>query len=96
MIEAWSPLGQGKVLQDSVIAAIARTSGKSVAQVVLRWHIQHGHAIFPKSNHQERMRENLDIFDFALSTGEMARIDALDRGEVGRIGPNPDTFAWIP
>jgi 2,5-diketo-D-gluconate reductase A len=42
------------------------------------------------------MRENLDIFDFALSTGEMARIDALDRGEVGRIGPNPDTFAWIP
>ena len=96
MIEAWSPLGQGTVLQDSVIAAIARTSGKSVAQVVLRWHIQHGHAIFPKSNHEVRMRENLDIFDFALSTGEMARIDALDRGEVGRIGPNPDTFAWIP
>ena len=96
MIEAWSPLGQGTVLQDSVIAAIARTSGKSMAQVVLRWHIQHGHAIFPKSNHEERMRENLDIFDFALSTGEMARIDALDRGEVGRIGPNPDTFAWIP
>ena len=96
MIEAWSPLGQGTVLQDSVIAAIARTSGKSVAQVVLRWHIQHGHAIFPKSTHEERMRENLDIFDFALSTGEMARIDALDRGEVGRIGPNPDTFAWIP
>lgn len=96
MIEAWSPLGQGTVLQGSVIAAIARTSGKSVAQVVLRWHIQHGHAIFPKSNHEVRMRENLDIFDFALSTGEMARIDALDRGEVGRIGPNPDTFAWIP
>ena len=96
MIEAWSPLGQGTVLQDSVIAAIARTSGKSVAQVVLRWHIQHGHVIIPKSNHEERMRENLDIFDFALSTGEMARIDALDRGEVGRIGPNPDTFARIP
>jgi len=96
MIEAWSPLGQGTVLQDSVIASIARSSGKSVAQVVLRWHIQHGHAIFPKSTHEERMRENLDIFDFALSTGEMARIDALDRGEVGRIGPNPDTFAWIP
>ena len=96
MIEAWSPLGQGTVLQDSVIAAIARTIGKSPAQVVLRWHIQHGHAIFPKSNHEERMRENLNIFDFALSTGEMARIDALDRGEAGRIGPNPDTFAWIP
>ena len=96
MVEAWSPLGQGTVLQDSVIAAIARTSGKSAAQVVLRWHIQHGHAIFPKSNHEERMRENLDIFDFALSTGEMTRIDALDRGEVGRIGPNPDSFAWIP
>ena len=96
MIEAWSPLGQGTVLQDSVIAAIARTLGKSLAQVVLRWHIQHGHVIIPKSNHEERMRENLDIFDFELSTGEMARIDALDRGEVGRIGPNPDTFAWIP
>ena len=96
MIEAWSPLGQGTVLQDSVIAAIARTLGKSLAQVVLRWHIQHGHVIIPKSNHEERMRENLDIFDFALSTGEMARIDALDRGEVGRIGPKPDTFAWIP
>jgi 2,5-diketo-D-gluconate reductase A len=96
MIEAWSPLGQGTVLQDCVIAAIGRTSGKSVAQVVLRWHIQHGHAIFPKSNHEVRMRENLDIFDFVLSTGEMARIVALDRGEVGRIGPNPDTFAWIP
>jgi 2,5-diketo-D-gluconate reductase A len=96
MIEAWSPLGQGTVLQDPVIAAIARTSGKSLAQVVLRWHIQHGHTIFPKSNREERMRENLDVFDFALSTEEMARIDALDRGEVGRIGPNPDTFAWIP
>ena len=96
VIEAWSPLGQGTVLEDPVIAAIALTSRKSPAQVVLRWHVQRGHAIFPKSNREERMRENLDIFDFALSSDAMARIDALDRGEAGRIGPNPDTFAWLP
>ena len=96
VIEAWSPLGQGTVLEDPVIAAIALASSKSPSQVVLRWHVQHGHVIFPKSNREERMRENLDIFDFALTSDEMARIDALDRGEAGRIGPNPDTFAWMP
>jgi 2,5-diketo-D-gluconate reductase A len=96
VVEAWSPLGQGKLLDDPVIGEIARARGKSAAQVILRWHLQHGHVIFPKSARLERMRENLDLFDFELSAAEVARIDALDRGEAGRIGPNPDTFDWLP
>ena len=96
VIEAWSPLGRGAVLRDPVIASIAATVGRSPAQVALRWHVQHGHVVFPKSVHEARMRENLGIFDFALSDAEMARIDGLDRGEPGRIGPDPSTFAWIP
>jgi 2,5-diketo-D-gluconate reductase A len=95
-VEAWSPLGQGKALQDEVIARIAAASGKSSAQVVLRWHLQHGHIAIPKSTHRERMQENFDLFDFELSPEEMASIDALDQGESGRIGGNPDTWDWIP
>jgi len=64
--------------------------------VTLRWHIQHDHIVFPKSMHRERIQENLAIFDFALSPDEMTAIDALDRGEEGRVGPNPETFAWVP
>ena len=92
-VEAWSPIGQGVVLNDSEIGRIAAAHKKSTAQVSLRWHIQHGHIIFPKSMHRERMQENLDIFDFELSAEEMASLDGLDRGERGRTGPNPDTFA---
>lgn len=95
-IEAFSPLGQGKLLDDVVIRKVAATKGKTSAQVILRWHIQHGNIVFPKSMHRERMQENLDLFDFDLSPAEVAAIDALDRGESGRIGPNPDTFDWIP
>jgi 2,5-diketo-D-gluconate reductase A len=95
-VEAWSPLGQGKVLKNPVIARIAADRGKSSAQIILRWHIQHGYIIFPKSTRRERMEENLRLFDFELSADEIAAIDALDKGEAGRIGPNPDTFAWIP
>ena len=95
-IEAWSPLGQGHIVNDAVIAKIATAHAKTVAQVILRWHIQNGHIVFPKSMHQERMEENLAIFDFQLSNGELAAIGALDKGESGRIGPNPSTFAWIP
>jgi 2,5-diketo-D-gluconate reductase A len=91
-VEAWRPLGQGRLLGDPVIGGIAAARGKSSAQVVLRWHIQHGHIVFPKSVHEERMQENLSLFDFDLSAAEVASIDALDRGEGGRIGPNPDTF----
>ncbi len=95
-LEAHSPLGHdGKPLHDAVISGIAATRGKSTAQIILRWHIQHGHIAIPKSAHRERMEENLDVFDFALSDEDMASIDALDRGEAGRAGPNPDTFEWI-
>ena len=95
-VEAWSPLGQGAVLKDEVIERIAAGHGKTTAQVILRWHVQHGHIIFPKSARPERMTENIRIFDFALADEDMAAIDALDRGEDGRIGPNPDQFDWVP
>ena len=95
-IEAWSPLGQGAVLKDEVIERIAAGHGKTTAQVILRWHVQRGDIIFPKSARPERMTENIRIFDFALADEDMAAIDALDRGEDGRIGPNPDKFDWVP
>jgi 2,5-diketo-D-gluconate reductase A len=88
--EAWSPLAQGLVLDDPAIVAIADAHGKSPAQVVLRWHIQLGIVVFPKSVTAERIRENIDIFDFELSAEELAQIEALDRGE--RTGPDPDEF----
>ena len=92
-IEAHSPLGHdGKPLGDAKIARTAADHGKTTAQIVLRWHIQHGHIIIPKSARPERMAQNLAIFDFELSTEEIAAIDALDRGESGRVGPNPDTY----
>ena len=64
--------------------------------MTLRWHIERGDIVFPKSMHEERMRENFAIFDFSLTPDEVAAITALDRGEDGRTGPNPDTFDWIP
>lgn len=94
-VEAWSPLGQGKISEKPVIQRIANAYGKTYAQTVLRWHIQHGYIIFPKSMRRERMEENLHIFDFALTAEEVASIDALDEGEAGRVGPNPNTFAWM-
>jgi len=95
-VEAWSPLGQGKLLDDATIGRIASDHDKTPAQIILSWHIRQGHIVIPKSMRAERMEENLAIFDFALSTDEIASISALDRGEAGRIGPNPDTFDWIP
>jgi 2,5-diketo-D-gluconate reductase A len=94
--EAYSPIAQGEVLDDPTIEAIARRLGKTPAQVVLRWHIQRGDIIFPKSNNADRVRENLEIFDFELDEGSMAAITDLDRGEKGRTGGNPDTMAWMP
>jgi 2,5-diketo-D-gluconate reductase A len=88
--EAWSPLAQGAVLDDPVITAIAEAHGKTPGQVVLRWHIQLGNVVFPKSVSPERIVQNIDIFDFELSADEMGRIEGLDRGE--RIGFDPDTF----
>jgi 2,5-diketo-D-gluconate reductase A len=94
--EAWSPIAQGKVLDDPTITQIAYKVGKTPAQVVLRWHIQRGDIVFPKSVTPSRMRENFELFDFEIEPADMDAITALDRGEDGRTGPNPDTFAYIP
>jgi 2,5-diketo-D-gluconate reductase A len=94
--EAWSPLAQGGVLKDDAITAIAEKVGKTAGQVVLRWHIQRGDVVFPKSTTPARIVENIDIFDFELDEDAMASITALDQGEKGRTGPNPDKFDMIP
>jgi 2,5-diketo-D-gluconate reductase A len=88
--EAWSPLAQGAVLDDPTITEIAEAHGKTPGQVVLRWHLQLGNVVIPKSVTPERIVENFDVFGFTLSVAEMAAIEALDAGE--RIGPDPDTF----
>jgi 2,5-diketo-D-gluconate reductase A len=88
--EAWSPIARGKVADEPVITAIAEALGKTEAQVTLRWHIQHGFVVFPKSVTPERIEENYGIFDFVLSEEQMQQIDSLDKGEAGRLGPNPD------
>ena len=92
--EAWSPIAQGGVLADPVITDLARTYGKSPAQVVLRWHIQLGNIVFPKSTTPSRVKENFEIFDFELSDTDLALISALNKDE--RTGPNPDEFNYIP
>ncbi len=94
--EAWSPIAQGKVLDDPAIVRIAEGLGKTPAQVVLRWHIQRGDIIFPKSATPSRMKENFELFDFELSPTDMETLTALDRGEEGRTGPNPDRFDYVP
>jgi 2,5-diketo-D-gluconate reductase A len=90
LTEAWSPLAQGKVLDDPAIVAIADAHGKTPGQVVIRWHLQLGNVVIPKSVTPARIEENLDVFDFELSAAEMESIDSLDRGM--RIGPDPETF----
>jgi 2,5-diketo-D-gluconate reductase A len=92
--EAWSPIKQGEVLDDPAVGEIAGRLGRTPAQVVLRWHIQHGFIVFPKSVTPERIRENFALFDFELETGDMEQIDSLDRGEAGRNGPHPNEFAY--
>jgi len=92
--EAWSPIAQGKVLDDPVITSIAQAHGKTPAQVVLRWHVQHGSIVFPKSTNPERMKENFEIFDFELPESDMASISSLNKDE--RTGPDPDTFDYVP
>ena len=94
--EAWSPIAQGKVLGDPVIERIADAADRSPAQVVLRWHIQRGDIVFPKSASPARMKLNFQLFDFELDNSAMDAISALDHGESGRTGPNPDKFDYIP
>jgi 2,5-diketo-D-gluconate reductase A len=90
-IESYSPLGSGDVLKDGTIKAIGEKYGKSVAQVVLRWHLQQGLIVIPKTTHAHRMKENIDVFDFELTDDDMQTISALDKGEAGRTGGNPAT-----
>ena len=92
--EAWSPIAQGKVLDDPVVLRVAERCSRTPAQVVLRWHVQRGDVVFPKSVSRQRMQENFELFDFELGTGDMATLTGLDRGE--RTGPDPDTFDYVP
>jgi 2,5-diketo-D-gluconate reductase A len=96
VVEAHSALGHNsEPLKNETIARIAAEHEKSVAQVILRWHMQHGTIAIPKSARPERMAENFEVFDFELSSEEITAIDALDRGPDGRVGPNPDTYEGI-
>ncbi len=93
-IEAWGPLGQGKydLFGMPPVAEAARAHGVTPAQAVIRWHLQHGIIVFPKSNSRQRMAENFDVFGFELSAAEMAAIDGLDQGM--RVGADPDTATF--
>jgi 2,5-diketo-D-gluconate reductase A len=93
-VEAWSPIAQGLVLTDPTLDEIARRVGKTPAQVVLRWHIERGDIVFPKSVTPDRIKENIAIFDFELSGEDVEAISALNRNE--RTGPDPDQFDYIP
>jgi 2,5-diketo-D-gluconate reductase A len=89
-VESWSPIAQGRVLDDPEIVSIASRVGKTPAQVVLRWHVERGFIVFPKSVTPARIRENIGIFDFELSGEDVEAISALNRTE--RTGPDPDAF----
>ncbi|MEV6274076.1 aldo/keto reductase [Nocardia sp. NPDC051832] len=88
--EAWSPLGQGTLLDHPTITAIAAEVDRTPAQVIIRWHLQRGTIVIPKSVTPARIASNFDVFGFELNEGQMAAIDSMDTGE--RIGPDPDTF----
>jgi 2,5-diketo-D-gluconate reductase A len=89
--EAWSPLARGRINQDATLTEIADRLGKTVSQVILRWHIQLGNLVIPKTSNPDRLVENLNVFDFELSTADMAAIASLETGV--RTGPNPDEFS---
>jgi 2,5-diketo-D-gluconate reductase A len=88
--EAWSPLGQGSLLKDPTITAIGDTHGKTAAQILIRWHVQLGNIVIPKSVNPERIASNFDVFDFRLNEQDMASISSLEDGT--RLGPDPRTF----
>ncbi len=96
LVEAWSPIAQGAVLDDPVITGIAERLGASPAQVVLAWHLSRGDIVFPKSSHRDRMAENLASVGVRLGADDVAAISALDRGAQGRTGPDPDEFDFVP
>jgi 2,5-diketo-D-gluconate reductase A len=90
------PQAPPPVLDDPAITALAEKLRRSPAQVVLRWHIERGNIIFPKSRTPARVRENFELFDFTLERRDADAIDALDRGEAGRTGAKPDAFDYVP
>ncbi len=94
--EAWSPIAQGEVLEAGAITEIAERVDRTPAQVVLRWHIERGNIVFPKSTTPSRIEENFALFDFELDDEDVEKIAGLDKGEEGRIGGNPDTFDYMP
>ncbi|MBK3496964.1 aldo/keto reductase [Viridibacillus sp. YIM B01967] len=91
-VTAWSPLGRGKVLEDAVIASIGQKYSKSIAQVIIRWHLQSDNIVIPKSVTPSRIEENAQVFDFELTTEDMKQIDALNKDE--RTGSHPDHFKF--
>lgn len=96
LTQAWSPLAQGTAISDAVVVAVAERVARTPSQVILRWHIQRGDVVFPKTTSTARMRQNIDIFGFELSLDDLEQLSALQRGEAGRLGPRPDTFDWVP
>ncbi|MCI5826283.1 MAG: aldo/keto reductase [Arcanobacterium sp.] len=90
LIEAWKPIIRGKILADPELAAAAQRLGRTPAQLILRWHIERGDVVFPKSAHPDRMRENLNIFDFQLDAAATATLNAMNLGEAGRTGAHPN------
>jgi Aldo/keto reductases, related to diketogulonate reductase len=93
VVEAWSPLARGRVVQDPQLVEIGSAHDKSAVQVAIRWGLQRGDILFPKASNGARQQENMDVFDFELSPAEMSLIDALDEGESGRTGSHPDKKA---
>ncbi|SDA89419.1 aldo/keto reductase [Mesorhizobium qingshengii] len=91
--ESWSPLGSGRLLSDPTITSIARKHGKSVAQTIIRWHLQQGLIVIPKSIHQDRIAANFDVFDFELDAQDLALIRGMDSA-AGRVGSDPATASF--
>lgn len=89
-ITAWSPLGQGNLLTHPVITSVAKSHGVGEAQIILRWHLQHGNIVIPKSIHRDRILRNADLYGFELTADDMSRIDALNQNS--RFGADPETF----
>ncbi len=93
-IESWSPLGSGRLVEDPALTAIGKKHGKSAAQVMIRWHLQQGLIVIPKSIHKERIVANFDVFDFTLDEDDMRTIAAMDTPN-GRNGPDPATASFM-
>ena len=95
LIESWSPLGSGRALNDLTIKKVADKHGRTIAQTIIRWHLQQGLIVIPKSTHRERIEENFAVFDFALDDEDMATIDGIDNPASGRVGSDPATASHL-